>query len=273
MIQIFDSITIDLKQLILPIVYIALGIFIYGIIIKIVERIMENSKKNLKNHQYQRVKTLKMLIMNIIKYAIGIIVLLAILANFGVNVSSLVAGLGITTAIIGLAFQDLAKDLIAGFSIITEGQYEVGDTIEIDNFMGEVIFLGLKTTRIRNYKGAIKIIANRYMDNLINYSLDNSLAIVDVSTGYEHKPEEIEKVLNELAKKLNGTIKEAKGEIEVWGINELGNSGMIYRVAVPVESMKQFTVERYLRKEIKNALVESKIKIPYPQVEVHNGKQ
>lgn len=194
------------------------------------------------------------------------------MANFGINVSSLLAGLGITTAIIGLAFQDLAKDLIAGISIITEDQYEVGDTIEVDGFMGEVVFLGLKTTRIRNYKGATKIIANHNMDKIINYSLNNSLAIVDVSTGYDHTPEEVEIVLNNLAKELNGTIKNATGDIQVWGINELADSGVVYRVVVEVKSMEQFGVERYLRKEIKKALTTANIKIPYQQIEVHNGK-
>ena len=98
-----------------------------------------------------------------------IITIVAILAVWGFNVTTLVAGLGLGTAIIGLAFQDLAKDLIAGFSIISEGDYEIGDTISVDGFMGEVVFMGLKTTRIRDFKGATYIVCNRYMDKVINY--------------------------------------------------------------------------------------------------------
>lgn len=272
MIKIFDIINIELKQIILPIIYITLGIVSYEIIKKIINKMAKRSRGNLKLHQYQRVNTVNMLIQNIIKYIIVIIVILALLATFGVNVSSLVAGLGITTAIVGLAFQDLAKDLIAGISIITEAQYEVGDTIEVDGFMGEVIFIGLRTTRIRNYKGATKIIANHNMDNITNYSLHNSLAIVDVSTGYEHSSEEVEKVLTDLSKELKGKIKEAKGELQILGITELDDSGVTYRVALEVDATKQFAVERYLRKEIKEIFDKSNIKIPFPQIEVHNGK-
>lgn len=272
MVKIPGLITIELKHIIFPIIYIIVGMVIYSILRATITKLSLRNTKRLNKEQLQRIKTVNMLIINIIKYVIVIIVVLATLALYGVNVSSLVAGLGITAAIIGLAFQDLAKDLIAGIFIITEGQYEVGDTVEVDGFMGEVISLGLKTTQIRNYKGATKIIGNHYMDNMINYSLHNSLAVVDVATDYQHSPEEIERVLNSLAEELNGKIKEAKGELQIWGINELDDSSVVYRVAVEVNSMKQFEVERFLRKKIKEAFDKENIKIPFPQVEVHNGK-
>lgn len=272
MIKIPGLFTIEIKQIFFPIVFIAVGIILYEVIKRTIIRLSERNATKLKQSQVQRVRTVNMLIINIVKYIIVIIVLLAILAIFGVNVSSLVAGLGVTTAIIGLAFQDLAKDLIAGVFIITEAQYEVGDTIEVDGFMGEVVSIGLKTTQIRNYKGATKIIGNRYMDNIINYSLHTSLAVVDVGVDYEHTSEEVENILNDLAKKLNGKIKEAQGEIQILGINKLDDSSVVYRVTLEVNSMKQYEVERLLRKEIKEAFAENNIKIPFPQIEVHNGK-
>ena len=157
--KLFNKITIDIEQIIFPIIYIIIGFIIYKLLKKLVNNILLKAPKMKKQHQ-QRANTIRIVILNIIKYSIMVIVLLAILANFGINVRSIVAGLGITTAILGLAFQDLAKDLIAGITIITENQFEVGDTIEYDGFMGEVIFLGLKTTRIKDYRGAVKIIAN-----------------------------------------------------------------------------------------------------------------
>lgn len=272
MIKIPGLITIELKHILFPIIFIVIGMIVYNILKATITKIALRNTKKLTTAQVQRVKTVNMLIINIIKYVIVIVVALAILALYGVNVSSLVAGLGITAAIIGLAFQDLAKDLIAGIFIITEGQYEVGDTVEVDGFMGEVISLGLKTTQIRNYKGATKIIGNHYMDNMINYSLHNSVAVVDVGTDYAHSPEEVEKVLTELAQELNGKIKEAKGELQVLGINALDDSSVVYRVTIEVNPMKQYEVERFLRKKIKEKFDQENIKIPFPQVEVHNGK-
>jgi len=270
MLNIFN-IQINLKLIILPIIYIIIGVVSFKLIKDLIKK-TSHRKTNLKATQKQRIDTLVVLIINLVKYIIVILVILSILSVFGINIKSILAGLGIGTAIIGLAFQDVAKDLIAGFSIITEGEYEIGDTIEIDGFMGEVVFIGLRTTRIRNFKGATKIIANHYMDNIINYSTNNSLAVVDVSIAYECPEDKIEQAFNKLSEKLNGNIPYAKKDIELWGVNDLADSAVIYRVVVETEPMKQFAVERYLRKEIKKVFDESDIKIPYQQIEVHNGK-
>ena len=201
-----------------------------------------------------------------------VIVLLAILANFGINVRSIVAGLGITTAILGLAFQDLAKDLIAGITIITENQFEVGDTIEYDGFMGEVIFLGLKTTRIKDYRGAVKIIANHKLDTVINYSLNNYLAIIDLGISYDEDPEKVTKALEEIRQELNGKVPNATGDIEIWGLDEFDDSNMKYRVAVETKSMEHYGAQRFLRSEIKKKLDERNIKVSCQQIEVYDGK-
>jgi len=264
--------SIDIKYFVLPVIYIAIGIIIYSVIKNIVQRILKIDKKRLNAFNVQRAETIRTLILNIIKYIIVILVSLGILSVFNINIKSILAGLGITTAIIGLAFQDLAKDLIAGISIITENQYEIGDTIEVNGFMGEVVFLGLKTTRIRDYKGATKIIANHNMDEITNYSLHNSLAIVDIGISYDHSPEEVNKVFEKLREDLKGTIPNAIGELNIVGIMNLDDSAVVYRLTLETKPMKHYEVERIIRRKVKEALEDANIKIPYPQIEVHNGK-
>lgn len=263
---------IDFMPFINVTIYIIIGIVVYKIVKTIINKTLSKTNGRITTNHQQRITTLKNMVINIVKYIIIIIVVLLTLSSFGINVTSIVAGLGITTAIIGLAFQDFAKDLISGFSIITEGQYEIGDWIKVDDFVGEVIFIGLKTTRIRDYKGATYIVANHHMDKVINYSLENSLAIIDISTAYEEKPDKILKALNEIKEELNGKIEDAKGEIEILGINELESSSVVYRVILPVNSMMHYKVQRILRKEIIEKFKKENIKIPYNQIEVHNGK-
>ncbi len=266
----FHGMKIDIKLIIVPIINIIIGIIVYLILKRIISKILENKK--LKGTQLQRINTVRSLMKNIIKYIIVLLVGLSILSVFGVNVKSILAGLGIGTAIIGLAFQDFAKDIIAGLSIIAEGLYEVGDIIEVDDFMGEVISFGLRTTRIKNFKGATKIISNHYMDKIINYSNNNSLAVIDIAIAYETKEEDIEKAFELISKELNGKVPYAKKDIEFWGVNDLSDSSVVYRIVVETESMKQFIAERYLRREIKKIFDKNNIKIPYQQIEVHNGK-
>ena len=84
--------------------------------------------------------------------------------------------------------------------------------------------------------------------------------------------DKIEEVFEKLFKRLNGKIPFTTKDLELLGVVELADSSVVYRIAVETEPMKQFQTERYLRKEIKKEFDKEGIKIPYQQIEVHNGK-
>lgn len=258
----------------LPILYICIAILINSISKRIIDKIfLRKQEAFVKNsYNYKKTETFKVLVKNVIKYIIVIFLILAILTVYGVDVTSVLAGLGIAGVVLGLALQDLAKDIIAGFSIVLENQYAIGDIISISGFKGEVIFLGLKTTKIKNYEGQVKIIANRNAIDIINYSMEYSLAIVDIDISYEENNEKVEKVLTQLSEELTETLPNLKGKVELLGIQELGISAVRYRITAPTVAMEHFAIERQIRKAIKERLDKEHIKIPYPQIEVHNGK-
>lgn len=274
MITLFNTYEIEIKYFTLPIIYIGIAILLYTILKRLINNIFSRKAlKNFKKRHYQkRADTVRIMILNILKYVIIIFTVLAILTVYGINIKSILAGLGITAAIIGLAFQDIAKDLLAGIFIIAEDQYEIGDTIEVDGFKGEVIFIGLKTTRIKDFTGRVKIIANHNITEVINYNLSDALAVIDIGIDYDADMGKVEKTLNEIAENLTNTIPKIIGKVEILGINELENSAVIYRLTAKVPALEQFKTERIMRREIKKALDEANIKIPYPQIEVHNGK-
>lgn len=271
--KLLKELPLDIKYIAYPVVYIILGIATYTFLRHIINNVFERSKNKIKKdrHYQKRMDTLRIMIINIIKYVTIILEILAILTVFGINIKSIVAGIGISAAILGLAFQDIAKDLLAGIFIIAEDQYEIGDTIEVNGFMGEVVFIGLKTTRIRDFKGRTKIIANHNITEVINYNLHDSLAVVDVSVDYQEDNEKVLDVLNNLTTELKTKIKKSKGDVRVLGIESLDDSAVIYRVVVPVAPMEQYEAQRILRYEIKKALENNNIKIPFPQIEVHNN--
>ena len=272
MIEILEKILIP--QVYLPVIYIIIAIIINGILKELLDKIFIKRQDNLNknSYNYKKTETFKVLIKNIVKYIIIIFLILAILTVYGINVTSILAGLGIVGVVLGLALQDLAKDIIAGFSIILENQYAIGDIISISDFKGEVIFLGLKTTKIKNYEGQVKIIANRNATEVINYSMEDSLAIVDIDVSYEEDNEKVEKVLTELTKELTKTLSKLKGKVELLGIQELTSSSVKYRITAKTMAMEHFSIERQIRKQVKERLDQENIKIPYPQIEVHNGK-
>ena len=252
-----------------PLIYIALGFFIYKLLTGIMRLLLRADPAKVGEANYQRLNTFATLGSNILKYLISLVVILIILTLYGVDVSSIFAGLGIATAIVGLAFQDFAKDIIAGLSILSESQFQVGDLVEVDGFKGRVIFLGLKTTKIRNYRGKVKIVANRELSKIINHTQEDTLAQVEIQAAYKHDPAEVEKALNNVKRRLDGTIEDMTGEIKVVGIMGMDANGVTWRVTCKCKPYKHFATQRALRRAILEEFAKSKIEIPYNQVQVH----
>jgi len=152
-----------------------------------------------------------------------------------------------------------------------------GDIISLDvgakinGFTGEVINVGLKSTKIKAYTGEIMILANHLITDVVNYNLSDSLALIDIDVAYDSDIEKVEKVLTNLCEKLSNELPHLKGKVELLGINSLEPSSIRYRMTVVTESMKHHTVQRQMRKEVKLELDKHKIVIPYNQVVIHNG--
>lgn len=163
------------KKLLYSAIYLLFVFVIYLILRRILTVAMRRAGgKKATMAQKQRIATVSQMLRSLLKYMMLIIALLVVLADLGVNVSSLVAGLGILTAVFGLAFQDMIKDFIAGVTILVENQFCVGDIVEINGFKGEVINIGLKTTEIKNSHDQTMIIANHNIDGIINDSKFNA---------------------------------------------------------------------------------------------------
>lgn len=262
-----------IKQIYLPIIYIIIGYVLYKVITKLFLVGINHRQSLLEttSYNYKKMETFKVLIKNIIKVVTVILVGLSILPVFGIDITSVLAGLGIVSAVLALSLQDILKDFFGGLTIIFENQFALGDTIEINGFKGEVIQIGLKSTRIRNYEGQVKILANRNITEVTNFSDSYSMAVVDIPVSYEDDLEHVEEVLNNLTKQLSKKIKKLKGPIEVLGVQELSSSSVIYRLAVKTVSMEQYGIQRQIKREIKLKFAEENIKIPYTQIEVHNN--
>ena len=159
------------KRILNSIIFVIIVFVIYFILMRMIKMFFKRAdRKKMNTEQKYKIQTILQMVSSFLKYALLILVILVVLANFGVNVVSLLAGIGILAVILGLAFQDMIKDVISGVVIIIEDQFKVGDTVEIDDFKGEVSRVGLKTTEITGKSGEIKIVSNRNMDGLVNYS-------------------------------------------------------------------------------------------------------
>lgn len=259
------------KEIYMPIIIILISIILNKIIVSIIKKTFDPKKKNIR-FDARKIRTIRSLLCNASKYGILMIDILCILNIFGIKASTLAAGVGIISAVIGLAFQDILKDIISGISILFENQFAVGDYVKISTFEGNIISFGLRTTRIQAFTGEVKIIANRNITEIINYSMDKTLAVVDIPVSYEEKIEKVEKILKITAATLREKIPSLSSDIELLGVQELSDSAVIFRLIGKCKPAEHFSVQRQMKKEFKNALDKNGIKIPYNQIEVHYDK-
>ena len=195
--------TILTPKLYLPIVYIVGAIVVYKIIIHLLNKTLFKRKgKKKTTFQMNKEATIINLIKSIIKYLIAIIVVLAILNLYGVQTGAIIASLGIVGAVLGLAFQDTIKNLLSGITIIFDDHYVQGDIITINGFRGEVIELGLQTTKVKGYNGEVLIIQNSAITSVINHSMYDTMYYLSFSVSNNVSLKQLETILNNINKKL-----------------------------------------------------------------------
>ena len=255
------------KEIIWPIIIIIVSIILYFIIKQIIVKAFKASKKY---GVHKKSITIMNLVNHVVKYIIIIITILTLLNIWGVDTVALITSLGIAGVIAGLALQDILKDFLAGFSIIVDNEFDVGDNIQIDNFRGDVIELGLKNTKIRAYSGEVLTISNRNIDKVINYSTQTSRCIIDIPVDYNSKLEKVEKVLEEVCQNLTENTNYLTSEMTILGIEKLDDSAVIYRLIADCTPTLDRQFKREVHRAVKLAFDKHKITIPFNQVVIHN---
>jgi moderate conductance mechanosensitive channel len=218
----------------------------------------------------RREATLMKLLQNVLTYAIYFIAALMVLSALSINVSAILAGAGIVGLAVGFGAQSLVKDIITGFFIIFEDQFSVGDYIRVGQFEGTVQEIGLRTTKIKNWTGELHIIPNGNILEVTNFSLNNSVAVIDISVAYEENIQRVEQLIQDLLATLQDKYEEIVQPPELLGVQNLGNSEVMIRVTAETLPMRHMYIARQLRKEIKLCLDEHGIEIPFPRMVMYS---
>ena len=205
------------------------------------------------------------MIRSIIKYVLIVITTLIVLQVNGVNVTSMLAGVGIIGIVIGFAIQDALKDIIKGLDIIMDNYYRVGDVIKYNDITGRVLAIGLKTTKVEDmYTLNIVSISNRNIDQV---EIVSNLINIDIPLPYETKLEKAENVINDIVNKIKEIEKVEKCEYR--GVNDFGDSAIKYQIKVYCNPLKKIQIRRDSLRVILEVLEKNKISIPYNKIDVH----
>lgn len=221
-----------------------------------------------KNHN--RSLTLYRLVRSVVHYTIAFVALVTILSKFGVNVASILAAAGVLGLAVSFGAQSLIKDIFAGFFIILENQYAVGEYITVNQqFTGTVESVGLRITQIQGYDGELIVIPNGSITDVQNYCRYDIRVKEDFEISYHDSIDRAEAVITEAAKAYYEQNKDVLADVPtVEGLEEIGESGVSICLIAYTKPMTQWTVARALRKVVVQSLQEADITIPYPVREV-----
>lgn len=219
-----------------------------------------------------RTRTLSSLLKSALRYGVSGIAVITIPEVLGVDTKALLGGAAILGLAVGFAAQNLVRDIINGFFIIYERQYDIGDYITIAGVSGIVEEVGLRTTKLRDWSGDLHIVPNGLVDKTTNSSVRESRALVEISVAYG---EDLKRAITVLQGACDQAAREIANIVEgpkVLGVSKFEDSGVTLLVWARTKPLEQWGVERELRLRLKEALDRAGIEIPFPHVVIIEGK-
>lgn len=214
----------------------------------------------------QRAITIEKLLDSFVKYLIAIIALLMVLSTWGVDTTALVASAGILSLVIGLGAQSMIADIIAGVFIVFEGDYQVGDIVVIDGWRGTVEEIGIRTTKIIDAGGNIKVVNNSAISTIINQTKELSLATCEVGIEYGESIEKVETVIRDNLDKIKERIPAIVEGPYYKGVKTLNTSSVDLLFIAKCKEEDLYQTQRDLNREIKLVFDKNSINIPFPQI-------
>ena len=222
--------------------------------------------------QRHRAKTLVALTSNMLKYAAAIIILCGVLTIVNVDITAILASLGILALIIGFGAESLIADVVTGLFILLDNQYNVGDIIEVGGFRGIVSDVGIRTTSIMDTGGNVKIINNSEMKNILNRSDNSSKAVADFSIPYETDLAALEKKIPALLEEIHRNHTNLFQTVpEYLGVQELGASAVVLRFVAEVGESDIYSGARMLNHDLFLGFRKLGVECPYQQIDIHTN--
>ena len=233
---------------------------------KAVSAIIKARGKRLKKLDRKKGETYLHLINSMVKYAILIIAFFMLLSVNNVNITSMIAGLGIAGIILGVAVQDALKDIIRGFDIISDDYFKVGDLVDYNGIEGIVTEIGIKTTKIKEIKTEnIVSIPNRSIEAV---SLVSKFIYIEIPMPYETPLDKAEATATEICKEIEKE-KDVKGSSYL-GVTNLGDSAIKYLIKLECkDNAKKLQIRRNALATVLTVMAANGISVPYNQIDVH----
>jgi Small-conductance mechanosensitive channel len=189
--------------------------------------------------------------------AIAVIAGFSALATVDINLGPLLASAGVAGVAIGLAAQTIVKDVLNGILILTEDQFNVGDTVKLAGLTGVVESMTLRKTTVRDADGTLYVIPNSQITTVANQSAGFSVATVNVSVDFSADPDKVLKLLTQIANDIRTSEEFSSvmvADPQILGVDAIKGSELIFPVLFKTLATKQYGPIREFRRRVRLAL-------------------
>ncbi len=219
-----------------------------------------------------RATTMWAMLRRLIVVVVALVMVLTVAGVWGISTAPFLAVGSAVGVALGFGAQDLVKDVIAGFFILAEDQYRIGDVIQVAGVSGAVEDIRPRVTVLRDLDGNVHYVPNGKIDVTTNLTQEFAQAVIDVGVGYSADIDlTMDVVLDELTMmslepEWSERILE---EPQMLGVERLGDSAVVIRALLKVDADQRWPTRREALRRIKKRLDAEGIEIPFPQMTVH----
>lgn len=222
-----------------------------------------------------RTRTLLTVARNALLVVLIVVSSLMILSELGLNIAPLLAGAGVVGLAIGFGAQRLVQDVINGAFILFQDLMSVGDVVKLGDKAGAVEALSIRTVRLRDLEGVVHTIPFSSIEAVSNLTREFSFHVFDIGIAYREDVDEVMAVISAVGEELRGD--EEIGPlvlepIEVFGLDQFGDSAIVIKGRIKTRPLKQWQVGRAFNRLIKVRFDENDIEIPFPHQTIYFGQ-
>ncbi len=219
-----------------------------------------------------RAVTLWLMIRRVILAVLVITAVLMVFSIWDITLTPFIAMGTVIGAAVGFGAQDVIKDLLAGFFILAEDQYHIGDTVSIAGTTGTVDDIQFRVTVLRDYEGNVHFVPNGQITVASNFTSIFSQPVLDIGVAYG---QDVDVAMDVILDELNSLAADPQWQAkirepaEMLGVQRLGDSSVVLRARLTTIAEERWSVRREALRRIKNRFDLEGIEIPFPQVTVH----
>jgi small-conductance mechanosensitive channel len=262
-----------LSRLITLLVTVAIVMFVVDLSTFISQKLIEPMQGGIEASKKR--KTLVPLTASVLKYGALVAGGLVVLHQVGVNITPILAGVGIFSLAVGFGAQTLVKDIINGLFILVEDSISVGDVVNIRGTGGLVEAVNLRTIQLRDLDGSVHIMPNSQVEMITNMTKDYSYYVLDVSVAYREDINEVIAALQEIDAEMHAdpaVAADMLAPIEILGLDRFADSAVVVKARLKTKPIKQWSVGREFNRRLKKVFDARGIEIPFPHRTLYWGE-